>query len=69
MKWISIKDQLPDQLARVIVCNAREYLPIYIAIYFADHKTFRLYNPDALHHYPLDVTHWIKIPAFPEDKE
>jgi hypothetical protein len=68
MNWISIKDGIPEKECKCVVVHVTFYPfdPI-CAIYKPQEKCF-IFVPGATHlpsAVPIDVTHWIEIPAPP----
>lgn len=66
MKWISVKDKLPENhLAVLWVVNVEYGSEILCALYDNLTKTFRWYNPQICQTIVLGPTHWISLPDTP----
>ena len=65
MKWISIKDKLPNKPGYYLVYCPRSFPKNYrgrIAEFYQDNKTFYSEDNDEPIH---DVTHWVELPPEP----
>jgi len=69
MKWISVKERLPDEDKEVCVINNKYGHERLFALFYKRAKVFRWYQPQVYQTIILDVTHWIDIPESPEDKD
>lgn len=62
-KWISVEDRLPEDDARVLVCDTREdYVSIWE--YFGD----GLWFGDEVIWATEDITHWMPLPEPPKEE-
>lgn len=69
MKWVSVKDRLPETLVRVVVwgtskCHCGNREGYYLAEYFADYDRWE-YGEYSCR---IEVTHWM-IPEKPKNEE
>lgn len=65
MKWISVKDRLPDDNSGYVVlafCN--DIVGSWIEIL---HHNGKFFLSDGGKEYPCIVTHWMPLPKPPED--
>ncbi len=63
MKWVSIKERIPeDDLMVCLVCNL-DYnaWECHKALYYNHSKTFIFYNSDSHIRIPMSITHWMEI--------
>jgi len=68
MDWISMKDRLPEDSQRVIICDD-DYKNIWICFFIKDKQKFML---SAISDCPAEfsvnrVTHWMPLPESPQD--
>jgi len=61
MKWISVKERLPDKMGGYIVVNAK-YGVVKHGYWHHGVQRFTTYNDDEL----TDITHWMPLPDPPE---
>lgn len=65
--WISVKDQLPESIADVLVLNKEKEL--CVGYYRSSDNDWNMYNPCCSFHMQLhNVTHWMPLPKLPEEK-
>jgi hypothetical protein len=64
MDWKDISKEKPSDNCLCIVVNVKFSRLVYLARYecLGYFVTYRLNNSDD---YPLDITHWIKVPKLP----
>jgi hypothetical protein len=65
MEWISVKDRLPSNANRVLICD--EYGWIWTGSYEWYDLGYR-WETTAGDEPGCTITHWMPLPALPEDK-
>jgi len=66
MKWISVKDKLPEDDETVWVINSKVQMLPVTAYYCDEYKEF--ISVESLAASPLSITHWMNLPKPPKDK-
>lgn len=66
-QWIK-RETPPEYNALCYVTNIRAGIDCYTAIYCKFRDYFYLYNPNLREHPPIDVTHYIILPSYPDDE-
>jgi len=64
MKWISVKEQLPEDDQTILVYNPRASL-FQLGYYLKDEDSF--YSIESYFAFPLHVTHWMPLPQPPKE--
>lgn len=66
MNWISFNDETPPDNTRILVCDWISGF-ISFAKYFHEIDRFELMNIEHIE-YDSDLTHWMPLPALPEEE-
>lgn len=64
-RWVSVKERLPEESGNVLVHCEDGYMAI--VNYSAKHQQFCNYDICAKRSEEWDVTHWMPLPALPEE--
>lgn len=66
MKWISVKDQLPEKEVYVLVITKEKAYAIAFLSQFNGKKEWSIFDTHWIDF--EDVTHWMPLPEKPENK-
>lgn len=72
MDWISVKDALPEKLQKVLFFWAYDEVLKNISMGYLCDAGWDIYLPYVsckLSNECIEVTHWMPLPDYPEDKE
>lgn len=69
MKWISLKEQSPQEDGLYYVCHVGAYRYTTLAIYDKKYNIFSLYDPSEWTKWPLLISHWYPLPVEMPPKE
>ena len=77
-EWISIKDRLPEENTRVLICT--QWGDVWMASYYSECRIAqKLFSPahwdvetlrgGGIDFKATDVTHWMPLPGLPEKED
>jgi hypothetical protein len=65
MKWISVKDKLPQNDLICLICHEAYPIKYVIALYMHRYNEFKEIDWAKTFDFPLAPTHWCPIPSMP----